>query len=446
MKSVVAFILSGLACCCRRFTKTPKPTFVAIECCAAIVLLTLLSTGCDQAIHSQYGTRTGKHKTSVNGTAVFSEMFELAGYDVSSRNYISRRLGDFDVIVWTPDDFVPPSLAQRISIESWLSQGNRTLIYVGRDYDALSQYWSAAASDAPPDQQLELWRRRGYAKSSFATQRDSIPDQAMARWFIVRDRGQREKVRGLVAEDASWTSGIDAEKLDIEVRAYLDIPKQKDLDLALKGPLTQDLTDYSVNFDNSFDELIFEDGQRQQTLPRFFNVLLASKAGTPLVTEIHDSSWGGSRILAVPNGSFLLNLPLVNHEHRKLAQRMIEECQGRRVGFLHTTPSDRDAHSTASGSLPGISALSSWPIGMIIVHAFLLGVLLCFAWFPILGRPSAGEQPSTTDFGKHIQAIGSLLSRISDREHAYRALAEYQKQRGVSHKATPDTSHDSKPQ
>ena len=34
----------------------------------------------------------------------------------------------------------------------------------------------------------------------------------------------------------------------------------------------------------------------------------------------------GSQLLFVVNGSFLLNLPLVNHEHRKLAQRLITAC------------------------------------------------------------------------------------------------------------------------
>jgi hypothetical protein len=413
---------------------------------ALLTLLTLLSTGCDNAIRSEYGFRTGRPKTSVNGTTVLAEMFEEAGYDVVSRSYISARLKDFDVVVWMPDDFEPPSIAQRVGIESWLSRGNRTLIYVGRDYDALPHYWSMVAEDAPLDQQLELWRRRGFAKSSFARQREVIPDQAMARWFLVSVRGQRETVRGLVAKDPTWTNGIDVAKLEIEVRSYFVIPVRKDLQAALKGPSTRDVTEYSVNFDNSFDELGHADAKRQRSLAASFSVLLASENGTPLVTEVREPAWGSGKILVVPNGSFLLNLPLVNHEHRKLAQRMIMECQGDRVGFLHTDSFDRDMHSgSESGTLPGIALLGSWPLGIIIVHAFLLGVLLCFAWFPILGRPSEGEQASTSDFGKHIKAVGSLLVRVADREHAFRVLTEYQNHRSAGSKATPDISHDSKP-
>ncbi len=186
-----------------------------------------------------------------------------------------------------------------------------------------------------------------------------------------------------------------------------------------------------MNFDNSFNEFGFADGRRQTRLPPTFNVLLETDSGTPLITEVQDPSWRGSKIILIPNGSFLLNLPLVNHEHRKLADRLIAQCQGDRVGFLYTTAANRDMHAVSeSGTLPGIAAFTTWPLGVIIFHAFLLGTLLLFSRFPILGRPRELAGESTSDFGKHIRAIGNLLRRNSDRQHAIRAIAKYQGQHG----------------
>jgi hypothetical protein len=387
--------------------------------------------GCSDDINSDYGVRTGYEKTSVNGTTVFSEMFETAGYSVSSRDYISPRLDDFDVVVWTPDDFSPPSIAQRIGMESWLDKGNRTLIYIGRDFDALPKYWDQVFEDAPPDQQLELWRQREFARSSFASRRNGIPDDAMVRWFKLRNRGEKEVVSGIRSSDPTWLEDIDTAKLDIVVQAYCEIPEERDRKKAAKATATLDATDFEMNFDNSFDEFETRDAKRQATLPPSFKVLLETDSGIPLITEIRDPTWGDSKIIVIPNGSFLLNLPLVNNENRKLAQRLIAECGGERAGFLLTTTSGRGAHSSAeSGTLPGIAAFTSWPLGIIIFHAFLAGVLLLFSAFPILGRPRDLEKESTADFGNHVRAIGSLLGRVCDRQHAMQAIAKYQGQHG----------------
>ena len=396
-----------------------------------VAFLVLLTAGCNNEIYSDYGVRIGAEKTSVNGTTVFSELFESAGYDVSTRKHISPRLSEYDVVVWTPDDFQPPSIAQRVGIESWLSKGPRTLIFVGRDYDAMPKYWDAIFHDAPPDQQVDVWREREFARSTFAARRRAIPDDALARWFILKNRGNRELVTGVEAADPTWLEGIDTSKLEISVQSYFDTPNDKDLQSAQKGVKTLDSTEYSMHFDNAFGEFDFTDGRRQARLPTEFKVLLETDTGIPLITEVHDPSWRGSKIIMIPNGSFLLNLPLVNHEHRKLAQRLIGQCDGQRVGFLYTNANDRDMHAVSdSGTLPGLAAFTTWPIGFIIFHAFLLGTLVLFSKFPILGRPRVPIGESTADFGKHIRAIGRLLGRNSDSQHAYRAIAKYQGQHG----------------
>ena len=74
---------------------------------------------------------------SVNGTAVLSGMFLQAGHKVSSWHRLSPKLEKDDVIIWAPDAFGDPGKEQREWLENWLSaEDGRTLVYIGRDYDA----------------------------------------------------------------------------------------------------------------------------------------------------------------------------------------------------------------------------------------------------------------------------------------------------------------------
>ena len=56
--------------------------------------------------------------------------------------------------------------------------------------------------------------------------------------------------------------------------------------------------------------------------------LVPTEDAEPLVKSGDDVlvsriEWKQSQILLIANGSFLLNLPLVNHEHRKLAGHLV---------------------------------------------------------------------------------------------------------------------------
>ena len=122
----------------------------------------LLLAGCSRGIDTVYGQRQGLGASaSVNGTAVLGEMFEKAGHRVFSWRVLSPRLQKrADCIVWFPDDFEPPSKEVRKWLEDWLTaKPDRTLIYVGRDFDAAPWYWEHVLPDAPAEQQ-ELVRER----------------------------------------------------------------------------------------------------------------------------------------------------------------------------------------------------------------------------------------------------------------------------------------------
>ena len=107
------------------------------------------------AIDTIYGQRQGLGaKHSVNGTAVLGEMFEHAGHRVFSWNALSPRLQEkADCIVWFPNDFEPPKKEVRKWLDDWLTaKAGRTLIYVGRDFDAAPWYWKHVLPDATKEQ------------------------------------------------------------------------------------------------------------------------------------------------------------------------------------------------------------------------------------------------------------------------------------------------------
>ena len=109
-----------------------SPTSLIALAAGAMIL-----SGCGtNRLNSTYGQRGGAGTGSVNGTAVLGEMFEKAGHDVQSRTSLSPSLSAADVIVWAPDDFHPPPPKVQAWFNKWLARNGKTLIYIGRDFDA----------------------------------------------------------------------------------------------------------------------------------------------------------------------------------------------------------------------------------------------------------------------------------------------------------------------
>ena len=89
---------------------------------SAVAVFMLLAAGCSPAdIDRTYGKRRGAEGgTSVNGTGVLAGMFEAAGHRVITWRRLSPKLEQFNVIVWVPDSFEPPTEEQREFLEDWL--------------------------------------------------------------------------------------------------------------------------------------------------------------------------------------------------------------------------------------------------------------------------------------------------------------------------------------
>jgi hypothetical protein len=352
-------------------------------------------------------------------------MFANAGFRVSSWERMSPRLKDYDVVVWAPDDFQPPTPKQREFIEGWLREKpNRTLAYVGRDFDAAAAYWQRIRPLAPPDQVAEIDRRLAAARADHEASFSKMPREQFCRWFTLRRDEARRKVKSL---SGPFSRGIDAGKVEIRLRARYDTPTVEDVQLASDaGDEAGESTEGQDEEAYPWEQYLYDPADE---LPSEIDVLLASQ-DDPLVTRIRDASFAdGSQILVVTNGSFLLNLPLVNHEHRKLAGRLIDACgEPGSVGFLESGPGGPAVFLDEPRSRypTGLEALIVWPIGCILMHLAVVGIVLYFALFPIFGRPRGLPPEPICDFGKHVDAMGQLLRRAGDPQYAADRVAQYQ--------------------
>lgn len=395
----------------------------------ALILIAILSAGCSKPVKldTSYGKTFGTPgQKSVNGTSVLAEMFEQSGHSVTTVGRFSPRLERADTIVWFPDDFSPPSDKHREYLEQWLQQKpERTVIYVGRDYSATADYWRQATPLAKPEQAAEYHRNLAEALSDWTAERAKIPAGSYARWFKTQTDLPPRPVTTLAGP---WSSSIDPKRADLELGIRYQIPVDKD----------RPALDY-------------------QALPEY-EVLLSSD-NEPLVIRASSSGWHGGEVIVVANGSFLLNLPLVNKEHRKLAGRLIEECApGGNVVFVESGRGGPPIRKREENTPPrtGFDMLAVWPLNVILLHGIGWLLLVCICLFPIFGRPrrvygvfgraarrmtspiahlllavppEGSEQEdgpqSTGDFGRHLAALGELLSLTGKREYAEEKLRYY---------------------
>lgn len=350
---------------------------ILIACCS------LLLAGCAEDIDTVYGKRRGTSAAeSVNGTAVLGRMFEQAGHQVRSWQWLSPRLRDnSDTIVWFPDDFSGPAADCREWLEEWLLvHEGRTLIYVGRDFDAAPLYWDQIQAGAPANQITELKRREAWARSEFQSRRATLTDGADGGWFSIRN-GPHRTARTLTG-DPTWLPGVDQSKVDIELYSSLVPP--------------QPAEEIEVLLESGSDVLAW-----RQTI-------------------------GGSKLIVIVNGSFLTNLPLVNHEHRKLADHLIREVgPPGKVVFLESGAGG----PTILEKDPGINlpaGPTGWPLDYILLLFALTGLAFLFTQYPIFGTPRDTPKKHSADFGLHVEALGELLQQTGNEQFARAKLQQYQ--------------------
>ena len=394
----------------------PWAAFVGVS------VLLCLAVGCnhDESISKGYGERLGPNRgDSVCGTAVLAEMFEHRGHNASSWAYLSPRIDESQTIVWFPNKFSGPDQDVRERLEQWLAAGKRrTLIYVGRDFDAPTVYWNKVLAQKPappPVKNAEMKSRQTDVVTAAAVRRETLDAAEECEWFSIDRTKKAKKITTL--SDSPWfrssTSSITPADLEIELDHRL-IP-------------------------HSTDSPGIENGYRREDL--------LTSGGEPLVTRLRrgqgGNGWGNSQLLIVQNGSFLLNLSLVNHEHRRLAGKLIDEvesCGGeeQQVLFLESGVGGPEIRASDPQSKLPIGPLHEPPVSYIVYHLIVLGILAIFACWPIFGRPRELPSAARSDFSEHIRSLGGMLQRSGDETYCRTRLLHYeQTSRGESHSEEP---------
>ena len=116
-------------------------------------------------------------------------MFEEAGSRCPRASTRHRTVQSYDVIVWAPDDFRPPGSrgAAVLRASGWRLGKRKTLVYIGRDYDAAPYYWEAVLPAAPAAERLEVMRRQARAAAQHDGPRLDMPRGADHRVVHHRD-------------------------------------------------------------------------------------------------------------------------------------------------------------------------------------------------------------------------------------------------------------------
>jgi len=346
-----------------------------------MVLWGLLSTGCGRDLETEYGKSRG---TSINGSAVMAEMYRKRGDEVKTAHRLTDQVGEWaDLIVRFAKRPGLPDQREADWYSEWFAQGiGRTLVYVVRDFDAEDEYWDEVlrelGSEAEESARKKIEAKRDAAREWLSNLPEKVKTPADARvWF--RTGRAIEPPRPCKKLGGPWAAGLDVRQAAISIHEPFVAGEE--------------------------DVLLTGDGQ-------------------PLAVawEVDDDG----RVLAIANGSFLLNEPLVNPARRKLALRVLEWSSPadkvRHVAFVEGD----DVTAESSGpptiwDLLGRVSSFRW----VAIQMGVLGLAACLARAPRLGRARPEPMGRIDRPVAHAEALGGLLSRATTNNLSAEALENY---------------------
>ena len=360
------------------------------------------------ATYGQGNQSAGRY--SINGTGVLAQLFEDRGHSVFYSRVLGRPTRKADVIIWAPDNFHVPSDTEVAAIEKWLQEkADRTFIFIGRDYDATMDYWVDVAKNASPEEQAMLTLKLADVWGAHQVKRMAIIDDEDCGWFKIQKDNTVRTIRS-ARSTTDWLEGVSPGRLKMRLQSYF--------------------VESGKGKTSSYDRYEYE--------PQLFF------QNIPLITRIQNrSKFNRGQIYVIANGSFLLNVPLVHREHRKLASKLIEKVGREKVVcFMESEFDDWEdvpvlENAPAAARPPSImTILQTWPFGIILLHIIVIGIVYCFYRFPIFGRPrtqyklntvidDANESQSVSNFGRHVRALGDLLKRGGNTVFANHCLQMY---------------------
>lgn len=399
--------------------------------CSLAIVMSLL--GCGRSGNGvRYGESVGFDGVSgLSGYGTLRKLFQSQGYRTFTARSLSRSLNSMQVVVWTPDTNTPPSKLARDFFDGWLKEGSggKTLIYVGRDYNASGEYWKQMVEREPIGSKTDAFVEEMLVRLQDV--QSDLTEKVFARWFEVDPNQVGGRVNGL---RGAWSEGINVSETHLWTRTQLQ-PLERDSTETVNEPASSAMnaTDEVVIGPTygratwSPDELENVEYEEQLLIPES-EILLSSDDGRPLVFRLTSERWPTSQIIVVCNGAFLTNGGLVPKEHRKLAGKVVDICgDNEKAAFL---VSGRDGPFLNDSDDPsydgkGLEMFTVWPINLIVIHLALLGIIYCFAVFPIFGRPGRLKEREKSDFGQHVEAVGNLLARTRSEDFARERISDY---------------------
>ncbi len=413
----------------------------------ATVLLTISGCGAWLPEMEPYGAVRGVDAVrSLNGLAIHREMWESAGARCVYPQKLSPRLETVDVIVLVGKDYDPPARLARKWLEDWLGgMPGRTVIYFGRGFSA-AEYYRIRTLSALDESQRKFAKQAlaGIQAEELNQRLRQVSESTFCDWFFLdiapsaASFGSDElqgpwssEFRGLTGywplattlqeplekwrqQTPSWITQETSDSLETSPVRESDDDEESLIQRSVWEP--RELSD-SEAWDAAFKDL------PEST------VLLSASDGRPFVFRLEDQQkYPGSQILIVANGAPFLNASLVDSLHRSVGGRIVEEClPAERVALLSF-----DQQGLVVSSLPetdsrgaGLEVLTVWPLSAITMPAALLGIVVCAALFPVLGRPQRLPKRSVSDFGLHVEALGRMLQDTGDVEYAKGAVRDY---------------------
>jgi hypothetical protein len=436
--------------------------------CGIALLLPLCLAGCrTEQLPDTYGEHRKRGEYgSVNGTDVLAGMFTAAGHEVYfRRTLVTSEMEAADVIVWFPDDQDAPRDEVCEWLDEWLTvEPDRVVIYVGRHFSAAPLYWKfyekarrdkqTADRDLTPHEHVaaRLPTAGGivaWSNAALQPGEDTVPAEAVAEDPAEEQSGAEEsEMPAEETPEGDSSPEVDAEPIESEMPADEGSVEEGSLEEGPReGPAdeaessgeqeTEEERDprKSLWFDyqaKPFLKVKTLDGPWAAGIDAAKTEIELSTRLVPnhevekllwsgsdednlIVSRWRAPYWDSSQVLFVVNGSFTLNLPLVNHENRKLAGRLVAEVgRKRNVVFLESGPGgpliDPPPVDNSIWTL-----FEAWPLGAILLQLAVVGVMFGFVRWPIFGRPKQPPPPVTSDFSEHVEAVGKLIARTKDR-------------------------------
>ncbi|MDA9778927.1 hypothetical protein N9D38_10835 [Rubripirellula sp.] len=442
-----------------------------------IALFAIFPIGCER-LRTDYGESRGTNgRTSLNGFGAFRASYEKAGYQTRDMSRLSSRSKSIDAIVWLPKVHHSNSGEVISWMESWLSQGGRTLVFVVPDSGSERSYWENAGSLAAVDQRLEYRRRKMRGINQQIQWRLNRRKWIVGGWFEVLPFEHRERVESIagpwvVSSQVSPASDeplYETEGGDKTISINGSLDEHRDLwveyriqeyDAATDPTSTKQIA--SANLDNQSADT--GPGALSSRRPSFrFETVadLSSKKisaesmvenieGEPLVVRLSSEDWKDSQMFVVSGGSLLTNYALTDTWNCQLADRLILSGKAGRstnpvVGFLSSDwiPIVVSDNQPNRPSKTGMEMLTQWPLSLITLHGIFLGGVVCLMLLPILGRPRKLHRETPTDFTHHLDAVGKLMKRAKGEVYARRRIEEYRRVTGAESTHTEQTSEDS---